>query len=78
MTGDQAYENLTKKPEIMKGVHNMCDVAQKLIKEGIEEANIKAIQKMLKNPKYTNEDIKEIYEITDEEIENIRDEMLVK
>ena len=33
---------------------------------------------MLKNPKYTNEDIKEIYEITDEEIESMRDEMPVK
>ena len=54
-----------------KELEKMCDEARK-------QERREAVQKMLKNPKYTNEDIKEIYEITDEEIESIREEMLVK
>lgn len=60
-------------------LEKMCDeVREQTRKEVTKKVTKEAVQKMIRNPKYTNADIKEIYEITDEEIESIREEMLVK
>ena len=67
MSGDRRYEELLWQPENRGGVHNMCDVAQRLIDSGIEQERASVIQKMLldhlsydKIMQYTGASVEEI------------------
>ena len=60
--------------EDVKGVEIMCKEMEKMRDEVREEAKLEIIYKMIKK-NYSNAEIKEFYDVTDEEIEQIKEKM---
>ena len=52
----------------------MCNEMEKMRDEVREEAKLEIIYKMIKK-NYSNAEIKEFYDVTDEEIEQIKEKM---
>ena len=77
MTGDARYANLLTNPNVKKGVHNMCDVAERLENKGRAEGQKAIIQNMLADH-VPHDKIKQYTHATDAEIAEAEEEMLVK
>ena len=85
MTGDARYANLLTNPNAKKGVHNMCDVAERLENkgraegrtEGRTEERMANIRNMLADH-VPHDKIKQYTHATDAEIAEAEEEMLVK
>ena len=60
--------------EDVKGVEIMCKEMEKMRDEVREEAKLEIIYKMIKK-NYSNAEIKEFYDVTNEEIEQIKEKM---
>lgn len=78
MTGDQRYEIISKDPELMEGVHNMCDVAERLEKRGRAEGRIEERKTSIRNMLADHmpyEKIKQYTNATDEQIDLVKAEM---
>ena len=89
MTGNAGYANLLPNPNVKKGVHNMCDVAERLEnkgraegreegrEEGRTEERMANIRNMLADH-VPHDKIKQYTHATDAEIAEAEEEMLVK
>ena len=85
MTGNAGYANLLPNPNVKKGVHNMCDVAERLEnkgraegrEEGRTEERMANIRNMLADH-VPHDKIKQYTNATDAEIAEAEEEMLVK
>ena len=85
MTGNAGYANLLPNPNVKKGVHNMCDVAERLENkgraegraEGRTEERMANIRNMLADH-VPHDKIKQYTNATDAEIAEAEEEMFVK
>ncbi len=85
MTGNAGYANLLPNPNVKKGVHNMCDVAERLEnkgraegrEEGRTEERMANIRNMLADH-VPHDKIKQYTHATDAEIAEAKEDMLVK
>lgn len=78
MTGDQRYEIISKDPKLMEGVHNMCDVAERLEKRGRAEGRIEERKTSIRNMLADHmpyEKIKQYTNATDEQIDLVKSKM---
>ena len=84
MTGNAGYANLLPNPNVKKGVHNICDVAERLEnngraegrEEGRTEERMANIRNMLADH-VPHDKIKQYTNATDAEIAEAEEEMLV-
>ena len=77
MTGDARYANLLPNPNVKKGVHNMCDVAERLENKGRAEGQKAIIQNMLADH-VPHDKIRQYTNATEAEIAEAEEDMLVK
>jgi len=81
MTGDARYANLLTNPNAKKGVHNMCDVAERLENKGRAEDRAEGQKAIIQNmlaDHVPHDKIKQYTNATDAEIAEAEEEMLVK
>ena len=81
MTGNAGYANLLPNPNVKKGVHNMCDVAERLENKGRAEGRAEGQKAIIQNmlaDHVPHDKIKQYTHATDAEIAEAEEEMLVK